>query len=266
MPNIRSYLSEILNRFAEPIERHSIQFFSKTNPVDDDEDPKSLGSGVLLKHAGNHYIATAAHVLNSLNETHIGVYTRVTDFFEVLSAEIEQSDLIDVAVWHIVPEYAAGIAPEDWWYPIERSIIHQQETPEERYFIYGFPAKKYKIDRKTKAIIQYPFRYLTRGYSASGHTRHVNYDPAINLLMEFHKTKTRDISSGRRENAPDPYGMSGCGLWYFDGLEFRLVGIMTEWKQPKERIPALMGTKIYQVLKLITTFENRAFSISWHYR
>lgn len=257
MADIGSYIAQIIDRAAAPIEQHTIQFFSNSNPGDPENLPVSLGSGVLLKHGDHHYIATAAHVLEPRKHTHVGVYTREKDFFEVIDAHTIDIDLIDIAVWYIIPEHAAGIAPEDWWYPIENSLFNHREEPLDKYLVFGFPAKKYKIDKKTNAITQYPFKFLTRGYSASPHTNHANYDPRLNFLMEFHKTKTRDVKSGRRENAPDPYGMSGCGLWNFNGNEFRLVGIMTEWKQPKEHIPALMGTRIEHVMRAITDFENR---------
>lgn len=249
MPDIQQYIIQIIDRLSKPIEGHSIQFFSNSNPGDPNHKPKPLGSGVLLKYGKNHYITTAAHVLAELGQTHIGVYTRVKDFFEVISSSMIESS--DIAVWKVEPDHAVDIAPEDWWYPIEKSIFNHNEVSEEKYFIYGFPAKKYKIDPQSKAIIQYPLRYFTRGYSSSPHARNANYDPNINLLMEFHKNKIRDIKTGIKETAPDPYGMSGCGLWFLDEHGFRLAGIMTEWKQPKEHIPALMGTRIDEVFKLI---------------
>ncbi|MDE7181307.1 MAG: hypothetical protein K2N88_08950 [Muribaculaceae bacterium] len=69
-------------------------------------------------------------------------------------------------------------------------------------------------------------------------------DDKFNVLVEFHKKKTADFRRGHREQAPDPFGISGCGLWYNDNSRLRLVGIMTAWKYPKEHLPLMMGTRI----------------------
>lgn len=251
----------LLEQLTKPIENHSIQFFYNSNPSDPETRPLSLGSGLLLRHKTNYYIATAAHVVDSFEEKHIGVYTRTADFFELgsickcIEADDSFKSTIDIAIWYIEPEIVADIAPIDWWYDVKECIINHVESTESKYYIYGFPAKKIAINKTTMEIVQYPFKFFTRGYSSSMHARKAHFNPKYNLLLEFHKKKIADLATQRRQTAPAPYGISGCGLWFLDGFKYRLVGIMTEWKTPNERIPAFMATKIDYVLRAMGYLE-----------
>lgn len=263
MQSFGAQIADSISDLSSEIELHTIQFFSNSNPGDQNHKPESLGSGVLIKHGEKHYIATAAHVLGNTEGDHIGVYTRKKDFFEIGTTCKSDPELIDVGVWYVEPDLAADMAPEDWWYPIEESVSHHTEVDEEKYLIYGFPATKSSIDLDTKEIHQNPFKYLTRGYSSTPQAKKANVNEEISFLLEFHKDKIRDVRTNRREHAPQPYGMSGCGLWYFDGIKFRLVGIMTEWRQPIDKLPALKATKIEFVLGAILHLEsilNKDFS------
>lgn len=252
----------LLEQLTKPIENHSIQFFYNSNPSDLENRPISLGSGLLLRHKTNFYIVTAAHVVEDFEGKHIGVYTRTADFFELgsickcIEADDPFKSTIDIAIWYIEPEIVADIAPFDWWYDVKECIINHVESAESKYYIFGFPAKKIDINESTKAIVQYPFKFFTRGYSTSAHVRNVHFNPKYNLLLEFHKKKIVDLATQRRQTAPDPYGISGCGLWFLDGLEYHLVGIMTEWKTPIERIPAFMATKIDYVIGAMEYLEK----------
>lgn len=106
------------------IEKYSIQFFYNDNPENTEHKPVPLGSGVLLKHDSNHYIVTAAHVIDNCDVNHIGVYTREKDFFELgttckcKEANDAAKSRLDIAIWYIEPEMAAEIAPHDWWYDV----------------------------------------------------------------------------------------------------------------------------------------------------
>ncbi len=258
----RILMDFIKDYLATPIERHSIQFFYNTNPRDSENKPKPLGSGILLQHGGNYYIATAAHVVEDIDKQHIGVYTRTKDFFELgtickcANADDPQRSILDIAIWYIEPEIVIDIAPLDWWYDVNDCLLNHKETQKSQYYIYGFPAKKIKINKDTKAIVQYPFKFFTRGYSASKHVKRVQFNPKYNLLLEFHKKKIIDVRTQKRQMAPDPYGISGCGLWFLIGLKFRLVGIMTEWLTPTYKIPAFMATKIDYVIDAIEYLES----------
>ncbi len=245
-----------------PIEKHTIQFFYNTNPADPDNKPIPLGSGVLLKKNKNSYIVTAAHVVEDFKEKHIGVYTTKKDFFELgtVCKCTEIDDLVksslDIAIWYIEPEIANDIAPNDWWYDIKDCLPNHMESDKSKYFIYGHPAKKTEIIDDTKAIIQYPFKFFTRGYSTSPHAKNAHFNPKYNLLLEFHKKKIADTKTGKRQVAPNPYGISGCGLWYLDRMKYRLVGIMTEWKNPTDNIPAFMATKIDYIIEAIIHLDK----------
>lgn len=84
--------------------------------------------------------------------------------------------------------------------------------------------------------------------------------------MEFKGYDTSIESGEGLKVISDPYGLSGCGLWYIvvnktlEGnyeLDFRLIGIMTECR--KGKFHCLIGNKIYIILKAFTDFEGVKF-------
>lgn len=253
---------KLIDRLSSPIKRHTIQFYRNDYPQNEYHPPRPYGSGVMLKLDGEYYIATASHVLKDHEKIIIGVYTRTDGYYQVgtvintLPTESGGNDLADLAVWAVETDIALQIAPDDWWYDLLDAISNHQETPEYRYLVYGFPITKTDVKIRTQELRQDPFRFHTRGYSHTGEGKRAEKNEKINLLVEFHKDKVMDVATGQRQQAPYPYGMSGCGLWYYDGIRYRLVGIMNEWKQPKEHIPALMGTRIDLILQAIRWYKQ----------
>ena len=252
----------VSERLSEPVLLHTIQFFTNDHPENPYTIPKPHGSGVLLRDGDRFFIATASHVVEDREKTHIGVYTPKKDFFEIgtilntPTGRSETDNFIDIAIWVVEPEYAEDIAPIDRWYDLRDAVTGHKETLEERYLVVGFPATKVEIKTRRQAIIQSPFKFHTRGRSQTPDGRRARKDESKNFLIEFHKDKIANLKDGRREMAPDPHGISGCGLWYFDEYlqRYRLVGIMTEWKQPQERLPLMMGTRIDYVIDTIRQF------------
>jgi hypothetical protein len=77
-----------------------------------------------------------------------------------------------------------------------------------------------------------------------------------NIIIPYNKKNLSDLITGQQfpNDGPDPYGMSGGGLWYIpaDGngsTRKKLVGILTEWFDKNY----LIATKIDVFTEIIRT-------------
>lgn len=262
---LREIEDNVVKILSEHIEHHTIQFWRNDHPENETHRPVPHGSGVLTRLGDRHFIITASHVVEDHDKTVIGVYTQKKDFFQLgpfvntPTAESENNNNTDIAVWFIEPDIVEDIAPLDWWYDLRDACYEHEESPEQRYLVYGFPATKVDIKLKEKELRQDPFKFQTRGYSHTSEGKRARKNEAINLLVEFHRKKVADVATGHREWAPDPHGMSGCGLWYLDPetRRYHLAGIMIEWKQPEEQLPILMATKIDMAIQAINYYDSK---------
>lgn len=72
----------------------------------------------------------------------------------------------------------------------------------------------------------------------------------VNIIVYYEKEKVVDYNTGQTLTGPDPFGMSGCGLWNIppqivengEYIKKTLVGILTEW--PVENWKYFIGTRI----------------------
>ena len=78
-----------------------------------------------------------------------------------------------------------------------------------------------------------------------------------NVIVHYDKQKVKDYSTGQFLSGPDPFGISGCGLWFTppqvkakgEHIDKKLVAIMTEW--PKENRKFWIGTRIDVITEVI---------------
>ena len=261
LQKLREHEDKGVKEQSKHIEHHTIQIWRYDHPKNENHRPVPQGSGVLTRLGDRHFIITASHVVEDHDKTAICVYTRKNYFFQLglfvntPTAQSESNNNTDIAVWPIESEIVEDIAPLDWWYDLSDACFKHEESPEQRYMVYGFPATKVDIKLKEKKLRQNPFKFRTRGYSHTPEGKMVQKNEAINLLVEFHRKKVADVATSHREWAPDPHGMSGCGLWYLhpETRKYHLAGIMIEWMQPK---PILMATKIDMALKAISDYDS----------
>lgn len=226
--------------------------------------PEFIGSGVLIEHNGNHYLASAGHILKDVADpnAHYGVFTCDKEFLEPGEAKFvnptsgyRDDDMIDVGVWRIPSEFVQDIEKSHAFLSSSLILRNHREIPHYNYLCVGYPATKIDVDSKRRVVVESPFKLCTRGVSDTAEGKNAIHNPDYNYLLEFHRDKFRN-ADGARYIAPIPKGISGGGVWYFDkDARPRLAGILIEWKMPEERLPMLMATRIDFVMEIIFEME-----------
>ena len=272
--NIKRIRSKIIQDNFDRIAQYSIQLFHNDMPRWEQSPPEPVGTGVLIKYEDGYFIASAAHVLqpyatkqkrNSdreesdyddsqeafLSLENIGfyyggfyypikeaTYTNITD---------EVEDLIDVVVIKLEIETVEELSGKQF---VDYNLMEFNHAivAQNRYYVYGYPAEW--TDLKSDKIICKPLKMTTQGIDAST-VEGLKFDGQYNFLIGYNPKGLAD----KEDNVLDissPNGISGCGLWYYgtDG-QLKLVGIMTENKNAKEKLPFMMATRIDTVVDII---------------
>lgn len=235
------------------IEPYIIQIYRKESDIEP-INISPLDSGVLLQINENYYLCTAAHTYYKEEVGNIGTF--IGEDFYVLQGELSllpidasrENDKADIAVCKLTNEVVEDLKIKYKFLPLERVCINHKLQEENRYFMLGYPVTKTKKNVSTKTIKVKPFKFVTKGIISSNRYEKIGCDFLVNYLIDFHRYKVTNLKSKRKLTAPKPEGNSGTGLWFFNGKELVLVGIMIEYDN-KESV--FIGTRIDLVTELI---------------
>ena len=273
--DIKRICSKIIQDNFDRIEQYSIQLFHNDVPQWESSSPEPIGTGVLIKYENDHFIVSAAHVLQPyatkqkrnpyreesdyddpqeafLSLEHIGFYYNGAYYpikevtFTNISGEVE--NLIDIAVIKLEKETVDELSGKQF---VDYNLIgfNHVITTQNRYFVYGYPAEW--TDLKSDKIMRKPLEITTNGIVVSTVEGELKFDTKYNLLIGYDPKSLVD-KDGNVLNLSSPNGISGCGLWYYetDG-QLKLVGVMTENKIEKEGMPFMMATRIDTVIDIL---------------
>ncbi len=230
---VRKVLKNIINRYCDEISSYTLQLWIV---IDDNADKaKPLGSAVLLTANGKYYLVTAAHVMDGCDISNIAFWddrdlVQVSGQAVYLSTVAEINKNGDIAVWQLSDEAFNALQKHYSFLPIDRVLMNHQIDLHERYIMVGYPVSKTKKIFQSMTIPIKTLRFVTRGDNTPSKIKSNNLDALINFMVVYHKRKAQSFGAAENqvEHLPDPYGMSGCGLWYLDENRIaRLVGIMT---------------------------------------
>lgn len=185
-------------------------------------DAELVGSGVLLRVGESEFVATAAHVMDiARHQLHIGSETRIVHVKSEFSNTTSQdgnrdSDRFDLA---LIPLQKDEVAQMEGARFLSLDELEPSEAPDHRpilgskYFLLGFPATR---QRRTvhdtvhvdpllfSARAMESAQYVERGWSEQQH-----------LMIEYDKKQCWTVDG--QITAPDPYGVSGGGLFRVRG-------------------------------------------------
>ncbi|OUP35642.1 hypothetical protein [Bacteroides sp. An19] len=272
--DIKRICSKIIQDNFDRISQYSIQLFHNDMPQWESSPPEPIGTGVLIKYEDNHFIVSAAHVLQpyatkqkrnpyreeseyddpqeaflsleNMGFYYNGFYYPIKEVtYTNITGEVE--NLIDIAVIRLEIETVEELSGKQF---VDYNLIEFNHTitTQSRYFVYGYPAEW--TDLKSTEIVQKPLEMITNGIDAST-VEGVKFDAQYNLLIGYTPKSLVD-EDGHVLDISSPNGISGCGLWYLgtDG-QLKLVGIMTENKIEKEGMPFMMATQIDTVIGIL---------------
>ena len=227
------FINEVTIRTGRQILKSLCQFFvngEKGKPI-------GFGTGFFIIINDKHYLITAAHVTNNskiyvLKDKKSLRFTGVMDFVE--------TGFIDFSFLQLDKE-SINIANEHYTFLQEDIILlNHKTTNKPQYFVCGFPSTKTKWKYGTDKIITDPFLFTTYTAKFTENAFKKNYTPEANIILKYNKNKIMKFGSNEILKGPEPYGISGCPLWFFSKLftneynpdpceivlPIRLIGIM----------------------------------------
>lgn len=222
---------------------------------DNDERPSILGTATFCAVTGNHFLVTAAHVLDGTDTLYFGQGVMIGNTStQVTTTAMPQSgsrddDTIDLAVLRLTVEQAQrlidqgreAIAIEDW-------DVDDMAQPRQRYVFTGFPHSGTEWDRRRRIID--PRRVSANCFALPNEQiERLRLHPSTHIVALYHRRKMQN-QQGRMVMAPEPHGMSGGPVWTLRHGSDQLawVGIGIEYRRENH---ALIGTRLGAVVALM---------------
>jgi hypothetical protein len=249
--------------------------------------PGVAGSGVFLTIAEEHFLLTAAHVAEIGTKYGFGLYvppgvpgTKLISLGDTSVYASESGtapeDILDIAAVHLRPETIPALERGHKFVRLQHLDHKDPGTEGVAYVVFGYPQAYMKHSPERKAVATPPLPYQSVLYDGSRGLP-PNYDSSKNMLLDF-QIDENYANAGEKVSAPDPDGISGCGIWrlfsYRRGMsswssdEIRLIGIEHGWWKSYK---VLKGTRIawaieaiYQHCPKLRSAIELNWGTSWH--
>ena len=165
-------------------------------------------------------------------------------------------DKYDIAILKLNNESYNNIKHNFVFIPKTELGINHEDVKLEDYTSIGFPASKSKFNSFKNSFKSTPLIYSSELASYETYEQ-LKCNASSNIIVHFEKENNIMYQGEQKIIAPDPFGMSGCGLWHIplqvvsleQNIKKYLVGIMTEW--PIENRHFLIGTRIDHFTEVI---------------
>lgn len=246
--------------------RHTLQFFKKG-----EKRLEPYGSGVFAKIHDDYFILTASHVVDFFEKNpkeDLLIRVDKSSFINVLGdikyTDIEKSKGLDIAYIKVDQQMIEPLSIP--YIPLEINKIrsHHNLFYARNYCVLGYPETN--ITKESEPLDTGASFYLT---SASKNNRYqkYKYDKKDYIIVDM-QGKGTDIKTNKKSKINTHfYGISGCGLWLLlfyknqltgkNEVDYRLVGIMTEFKNSKYF--CLIANKIHLLIEALKVIEKHKF-------
>ena len=217
----------------------------------DDYYPSPHGSGVFVKIKDAHFLFTAAHLVENLyTDIFIGtdkdIIVRMGGTWTMNQLEPGQKrkdDKLDIAILKLDDESVMYANKYYGFIDISEIGFNHTPTPLPLYTAVGFPASKSKLNKHKKSLVSKPFIFNTKPSSDELYAK-LDCSDKINLIVDYDKQNLFDSSANKKIVGPDPFGMSGGGLWFVEAqivnpdekVSKKLVGILSEWPLKNRKV------------------------------
>jgi hypothetical protein len=232
-----------------------------------DDKPHPYGSGVFIEIDSSKFLITAAHVVDDMeDDIYVGVDTHRLlklggDLTKNIAPGHRDDDKIDISILKLNQETIDKLGDKyEFISQSELGINHEfKRLP--FYTSVGFPASKSKYNSHKDEIISKPFIYTTMPAESPIYAA-LKCESFSNVIVHYDKEKVKDYTTGQFQTGPDPFGISGSGLWFTtpqakgegEHIDKKLVAIMTEW--PLENRLYWIGTRIDVITEIIRQKYN----------
>ncbi len=229
-----------ITSMIDQIESWTVPIFTK----DDRNIPSLLGTGILINAGVLKLLLTAKHVIDDdnqglfipSNERLKGIIAKVHFTSMKYSDLLDQKTAIDACICVLEEDTAEWVNSSFIFAEMGNHLVLGQPFMDQSCIILGYPKTKTNRDKKKKTIANQLFPIysdITEIYRSSS-------GDIISFDVRFRK----DHKHQSPRFAPDPYGMSGCGIWnvsHPNNIESKystneLLGIAIEYYASKQRI------------------------------
>jgi hypothetical protein len=253
----------LYNRIAsEVLIHHTCQFFIKKS-----DGLKPYGSGVFVLNHDTHFIVTASHVVEVLDNKGTDLYIQIAlDEYINVGGTIKRTTVnnkkaIDLAYIKLDEQLIPELTNIYNFLTIDKIRNHSSlHVGGANYCVIGFPDNSFNNEggiSKPAAHV-----YITLPTNDKPY-KYYNLNKDVWIILKM-TGKSQDVVTKKKQPMHTHfYGLSGCGLWlmmpnvYENSCDYRLIGIMTEYK--KDKYFCLIGNKIHVLLQALTVFENMKF-------
>ena len=252
-------------KLAEFALRATCQLYQKVNDYSDLF--VANGCAVLFEFNSNYYCFSNAHVLadNQLGKTFLLLKDNMTAtvggqifYTRLPSSKKRIDDTLDIAVVKLNPKIAEFLKENGQHFLSYNHILTGLTLLKNQVLLLaGYPASKTKIDFKTNGLKFNPL--VARTIPFLKDLKKASFPKEFHHMVEFPIKSFKETSTGARMTAPQPYGISGSGLWLFTqdrDLKIHpiLVGILSEYHENRA---ILISTKIDLFIDLLKQkFDN----------
>jgi len=227
-------------------------------------NPMMVGSSILGKLNGLHFLITAAHVIDKYIDRRPSILAPDRSGFLPLSqlkskvssnsldlyiAELDGGYLEETLKWRqFIDLRALNREPEATDIPVGASVG----------FV-GYPSSKNSISdpaASSPVIPQQKGHLITCEHAQPGKPSYCDFDPKVHIVADFSRRKYQK-ADGTHVHAPDPHGMSGGGVWLLCGDDrnektishYHLVGVGIEYLENKHSLVATRLERLFSALK-----------------
>jgi hypothetical protein len=224
----------------------------------DELRPSILGTAVFCRVADQHFLVTAAHVLDDRETISfgrgiiLGNASTTAVRTALPSTGNRDDDILDLAVLRLTVDQSQRldeqgrrpILVDDW-------EVDDLAQPGQRYVFCGFPASG--MDRDRPRRILEPIRVSANCIALSAEkVARLGLHTTTHAVGQFRRRRMR-TGNGRIGMAPDPHGMSGGPVWTFRPNSDQLVwvGVGIEYRSHE---CVFIGTRLGAVVALMRTY------------
>lgn len=182
-------------------------------------------NGILLLESNSYCLLTAEHTFENMDPGDLFIFQR--GLFRHLEGKIIGNDFHDIALFEIDNNIADFLSENYIFINRARIAFDHIAEAKQKYLLIGYPSSKTKIIGFK--ILEKPLVY---------HTSAMKKQPNSNeITFEYNKRKSVTYEKRIYISAPDPDGLSGCGLWYVNSfsnnVDYGLVGVFKEFDRMK---------------------------------
>ncbi len=217
--------------------------------------PDLIASSVAIQHRGRFFLVTAAHVLDKVKKDRSSFYIGLEGRFVAIESQFIRSvnasgDNFDIAFTELS---IAFMSEHKIKFVVEENVLFGRGFETFHLaFIHGYPCsrnKQYKALLCSYNFKSHAFSYAGKIDKALASLASCRKSEDLHICMKYGKAKG---VKGVVVKPPEPYGISGGGLWImpdsFKPEELYLAGIAIEYHK---RPGLVFSTKIVRVIEFI---------------